>query len=88
MWSDWESLSGQLTSDPDVSSWTSDHLDVFARGTDNALWHKAWDGSHWSGWESLGGVLTSGPGAVSWGPDRIDDFARGGDNGLWHKAWS
>ena len=34
----------------------------FVRGTDNALWHKAWTGAGWTGWSSLGGVLTSGAG--------------------------
>jgi hypothetical protein len=74
--------------DPTVSSWGDNRLDVFVRGTDNALWHKWWDGSSWSsGWESLGGVLTSAPGAVSWGYNRIDVFVKGTDNALWHKWW-
>jgi peptidoglycan hydrolase-like protein with peptidoglycan-binding domain len=81
-WSAWESLGGVLTSAPDVSSWASGRLDGFVRGTDNALWHKWWNGSVWSGWESLGGVLSSGPAAVSWGPNRIDVFVRGTDNAL------
>ena len=86
-WSHWEGLGGVLTSDPDVSSWGPNRLDVFVRGTDNAMWHKWWDGSAWRGWESLGGTQTSGPGAVSWGPNRIDCFVRGTDNALWHKWW-
>ena len=36
-------------------------LDVFARGTDNGLWHTWWNGGGWSGWQSLGGTLTQGP---------------------------
>jgi peptidoglycan hydrolase-like protein with peptidoglycan-binding domain len=83
-WRPWESLGGVLTSGPGVSSWASGRLDVFVRGTDNALWHK-WFSGGWSGWESLGGVITSDPDAVSWGPNRIDAFARGTDNALWHK---
>ena len=83
-WSGWESLGGVLTSGPGVCSWSSGRLDVFVRGTDNALWHK-WFSNGWSGWESLGGVLTSDPAAVSWGPNRIDVFVRGTDNALWHK---
>jgi hypothetical protein len=74
--------------DPAVSSWGNNRLDVFVRGTDNALWHKWWDGSSWSsGWENLGGILTSSPGAVSWGYNRIDVFVKGTDNALWHKWW-
>ena len=69
-------------------------VDVFARGTDNALYGTMWDG-HFPPypWNNFGGVLTSDPAAVSWGPGRIDVFARGIDNALWHKwyeggAWS
>ena len=74
--------------DPTVSSWGDNRLDVFVKGTDNALWHKWWDGTSWSsGWENLGGILTSSPGAVSWGNNRIDVFVKGTDNALWHKWW-
>ena len=90
-WFGWESLGGVLTSAPSASSWASGRLDTFVRGTDNALWHKWFDGG-WSGWESLGGVLTSDPAAVSWGNGRIDVFVRGTDNALWHRwfqnGWS
>ncbi len=87
-WYGWENLGGVLTSDPAVSSWGPNRLDCFVRGTDNAMWHKWWNGSSWSGWENLGGVLTSGPGAVSWGPFRIDTFVRGTDNAMWHKWYT
>ena len=90
-WLGWESLGGTLTSDPAVASWSSGRLDVFARGTDNALWHK-WFQNGWSGWESLGGVLTSDPAVASWSSGRLDVFVRGTDNALWHKwfqnGWS
>ncbi|MFC0906929.1 carbohydrate-binding protein, partial [Clostridium sp. MT-14] len=36
-WSRWEDLGGALTSAPAVSSWASNRLDTFVRGTDNAL---------------------------------------------------
>jgi Repeat of unknown function (DUF346) len=84
----WESLGGELTSGPGACSWADKRLDVFVRGTDNACWHKWWDGSRWQGWESLGGQLTSDPTAVSWGPNRIDLFVRGTDNACWHRSVS
>lgn len=85
-WHAWESLGGGLGSDPAVSSWGPNRLDVFVAGTDDGLWHKSYDGGNgWSGWESLGGVLDSAPGVVSWGPGRIDVFVVGTDGGLWHK---
>ncbi|TQJ31153.1 matrixin family metalloprotease [Microbacterium sp. SLBN-146] len=83
-WRGWESLGGVLTSGAGVSSWASGRLDLFVRGTDNALWHK-WFNGGWSHWETLGGVLTSDPAAVSWSNGRIDVFVRGTDNALWHK---
>ena len=39
-------------------------LEVFARGTDNALWHIWQQHAHagpWSNWASLGGVLINDP---------------------------
>jgi hypothetical protein len=86
-WSQWEDLGGTLASAPAVSSWAPNRLDTFVRGTDNAVWHKWWDGSRWSDWESLGGNLTSDPAAVSWGRNRIDVFARGQGNRLYHLWW-
>ena len=81
-------------SDPDVSAgWGGGRLDVYARGSENALHHKWYDGTTWHGWENLGGPsLTSGVGASSWGPGRLDVVGRtAGDsitqwwwNGTWH----
>jgi hypothetical protein len=53
-WMDWESLGGVRTSGPGAASWASGRLDVFARGTDSALWH-IWYDNGWGTWESLGG---------------------------------
>jgi hypothetical protein len=86
-WSQWEDLGGVLTSGPAVSSWAPNRLDTFVRGTNNALYHKWWNGTRWSDWENLGGVLTSAPAAVSWGNNRIDVFARGQGNRLYHLWW-
>jgi repeat uncharacterized protein DUF346 len=82
-----ESLGGRITSGPDATSWGADRLDVFARGSDNGLWHAWLDGGGWRGWESLGGVLDSDPAVIAWGPNRLDVFVRGTDKALWHKWW-
>lgn len=84
----YDSLGGGLVGDPTISSQGPGLLNVFARGSDNALWHNWYSGGGWSGWQSLGGGLTSGPASVSWGPNRIDVVARGGDNAVWHWAWN
>jgi hypothetical protein len=85
-WSAWQSLGGQLTSDPAAVSWGPGRIDVFARGSDNSLMHTWYDGS-WHGWQSLGGTLSSGPSAASWSANRLDVLARGTDGAIWHTWW-
>lgn len=75
-----------------TAAWAANRLDSFIRGTDGAVYHKAWTGSVWApsvtDWESLGGFTTGTPEVVSWGANRLDVFVRGGDMGLYHKAWT
>ena len=56
-WHGWESLNGNLISDPGISSRGVGMLDIFAAGTDKALWHKWFDSGGWHAWQSLGGTL-------------------------------
>jgi hypothetical protein len=70
-----------------ASAWASNRLDIFGAGTDNAEYHKWWDGNAWGGWESLGGAITGNPSVVAWGPNRLDLFARGTDGAMYHKWW-
>jgi len=86
-WGGWEYLGGVIMETPDCVSWGASRIDCFARGTDNAMYHRWWDGSSWGGWESLGGVIMDAPDCVSWGPNRIDCFARGTDNAMYHRWW-
>ncbi len=84
----WESHGGPVTESPAVCSWAPNRLDVFVRGTDNALWTKSWDGNQWSGFSQLGSEqIASDPTAIAWGPNRIDVFVRGTDNMLYTKSW-
>jgi Subtilase family len=83
-----ETLAGAVAGTPAVTSWSNGRLDLFERGTDGQLIHKAFANGAWSAWESLGGGLIGGPAAVSWGVGRIDVFARGTDNALWHKVFA
>jgi hypothetical protein len=81
----WESLGGFLTSDPDAVLNAPGGLVVFARGTDNAIWHSWQDqiNGNWRPWESLGGNWTSGPAAALYQDGRLNVFARGTDNAIW-----
>ncbi|CAA7262099.1 unnamed protein product [Cyclocybe aegerita] len=86
----WENLGGTWFSHkPAVVSLSANRLDCFVTGTDNALWHRSWDGSLWSPWKSLGGQIVGDPVAVWSGGEGIDVFARGlQDSALWHLAWN
>jgi C1A family cysteine protease len=86
-WSGWASERGVLNSQITVGSNADGRLEVFVRGTDNALWHK-WQvapNSGWSGWASEGGVLTSGVATGRNKDGRLEVFVRGTDNAMWHK---
>jgi len=91
-WHGYETLGGILTSKPSAVSWAANRIDVVARGTDSAVWHRWWDGSAWRGWESLGGTFQGGPAICSWASGRLDIFAVGLDHKLYHKwyqgGWS
>jgi hypothetical protein len=89
----WNNIGGQTTDNPAVVSWGKDRLDVFVRGMDGAIYHKAWDRDHWfpsddpNIWERIGGATIGEPVAVSWGENRLDLFVRGTNGGIFHKAW-
>ena len=84
----WEGLGGVLTSAPAAASQGDGLLDVFARGTTNQLYHKAFANGAWTQWEPLGGALASAPSAASQGNGLLDVFARGTDNQLYHRSYS
>jgi hypothetical protein len=67
-----------------VASWAPNRLDVFAVGTDNALYHKWRDSGTWSGWERFDAYCLGAPAAVSWGPNRLDVFVVGSDHQVYH----
>ncbi len=80
---------GRTTADPAPISVTPASLEVFARGTDNALWSRgghlplAPDGS----WHSLGGKLTSGVTATYGGRGQKGYvFVLGTDNQIWMRS--
>ncbi len=64
-----------------VNSWGANRLDIFGLGTDDQMYHKAWDGSEWlpsvTGWEAVGGGFNSPPAVVSWSANRLDIFGLG-----------
>jgi hypothetical protein len=86
-------MTADYTSEAQVAtaSWGPGRLDQFVRGTDGAVYHKAWENGWYpsaTDYEYLGGFTTGTPEVVSWGPNRLDIFVRGGDMALYHKAWN
>ncbi len=79
-------MGGRLTTEPVAANNNDGRIEVFARGTDNALWH-IWQtapSNGWGGWASLGGVITSTPALISNADGRLEAFARGTDGAVWH----
>ena len=69
-------------------SWGLNRIDVFARGIDNAMWHRWWDGVRWNGWEPQGGVLASSPAVASPALGRLDLFALDNSGALMQRVWN
>jgi hypothetical protein len=86
---DWQPLGGGITDYPVAVAWSSNRLDIFARGVDSVLYHNYGSNNDkpLAGWELLGGLIQGSPTVVSWGTNRIDIFARGTDNRIYHKWW-
>lgn len=80
----WTSHGGALASAPVAVASAEGRIDVFARGSDDALWHRWFDGQ-WYPWQSLGGVFVGTPAAVSWDGGQIDVFARDASGALQHR---
>ncbi|MBP6721528.1 MAG: hypothetical protein KA239_04355 [Bacteroidia bacterium] len=97
-WHEYESLGGDFSLAPGIFSaafplttvsWGKNHLDVYGRGTDGAVYQKWWNEatSQWVGWNNLGGAIVGAPVAVCWGPGRVDLFGIGTDGAVWHNPW-
>ena len=84
----WESLGGSFAGRPFVVFGSDGRLEVFVRGTDNALWFAAQTspGGSWTPFVSLGGVITSNPTAALDSYGRIAIFAVGDDTAVWMRA--
>jgi len=78
---------GDIITNPTMPhSFTTDDLEVFALGSDTALWVTAspGSGSPFGPWQSLGGSLVGDPFAARNNDNTVDVFAIGSDGALWH----
>jgi hypothetical protein len=85
----WSKIGGQLASGtgPAADARDANSVDVFAKGTDGALWYTSSQGSGWSAWNSLGGSPTSSPAAASRNPAGMTVFTRGNGGGVWYRDY-
>ncbi len=84
-WQQWptETPKGAFKEDPGICSSGPGHLDAVARGQDDTLWHRSWNGTSWSEWEGLGGNLTTSP-SCTWRGNMLDVVALGTYKDTWH----
>lgn len=82
------SVPGDLAGYSDLTavSWGTNRIDVFARGNDNTLRHRVYEGT-WHDWHSLEGNIQGAPAAVCSGEGRLDVFVRGADDALWYRRF-
>jgi hypothetical protein len=62
--------------------------DVVARGDDNNLWYKSFDGSNWGQWTNLGGPIKGRPTVASYEAGTVDILVRDVNDRLMHKYWN
>jgi hypothetical protein len=82
----WTNLGGVIKGGPDALSFVHRHVEVFARGTDNNLYHRWLAGGNWVAWDALGGPVDSDPAAVA-SFDMVHFFVRGTGNNILHRFW-
>src|SRR5262245_585542 len=96
-WSPWNDFGGTFQGRPAAVGRGRNRLDLFARGLDNHLWWKSWDGSTFTGWVDLGGSVGSDPAAISWEGNRLSVAVCGtagnilyryNINGTWSPGWT
>jgi hypothetical protein len=88
-WQAWQNLGGMISSGLGAVSQNDHHIQVFARGVDEALWHRTYNGTDWDPWQRLerstqmkneGVTIASAPTVIS----DSEIYVRGLYNALWH----
>lgn len=81
-----------LVGDPTSAARGSVLVDIFARGSDDKLWQRSWNGSAWAEWVrpvGADGTLASSPDATSFAfGSGLMVFARGTDGGVWRVTYT
>jgi hypothetical protein len=94
-WSAPESHGFDFISAPAATSWGYGRLDVFARGTDDALYQRTFDNTISNQWlplrrAALGGptdgTFQGDPAIATWGKGQLHVFVIGNDGAIWRAA--
>jgi hypothetical protein len=87
-WTQPATIGGNLTSAPAVNSQSPELLNIWARGTDGAVYQRSWNGSAWVDWFSIGGGIEGAPASVSRAENFINVYVRGGNRVLFARSWT
>ena len=90
-WHPWQSLGGVIKGSPGVVRTADKVIDVYARGMDDRLWQRYWNGAWSPSFEPVplnpSFKMGSSPLALSLHPQHRIILARGSDGALWHADW-
>jgi hypothetical protein len=90
LWANWASEGGSLAGNGNTETTLAmarnkdGRLDVFARGTNNAVWHITQTAPN-TGWSSLGGTFIGDPACGANSDGCLEVFTRGPQRTLWHR---
>ena len=87
----WTALSGTVTSSVAATTNRGGRLVLFARRSDNAIWHRFREQglpNSWTDWSSLGGSFSSGPAAIETGQGQLHVFVATPAATLAHKFYN
>ncbi|MEV6610892.1 hypothetical protein [Kutzneria sp. NPDC051319] len=86
----WAMLGGptqnQIVGQPAVYASGADRVDVFVRGTDNAVYQRTFEHGCWGRWIKLGGTVTDSPTVAFTSPTQWTLVARGADGKVWQRG--
>ena len=88
----WAKLGGptqnQIVGQPAAYASGTDRVDVFVRGTDNAVYQRTFEHGCWGRWIKLGGTVTDSPTVAFTSPTQWALVARGADGKVWQRSQS
>ena len=86
----WAKLGGptnnQIVGQPAAYGSGTDRVDVFVRGTDNAVYQRTFEHGCWGRWIKLGGNVTDSPTVAFTSPTQWTVVARGTDGKVWQRG--